>query len=498
MHATGAVQKSNSASLDGASTKFIVSILCYFTLHIILRTYISDSLDYDEAEQALLAQWLQTGYTEQPPLYTWIQYGLFEIFGRNVFAVSLFKNILLALTYICFFLSSRLVLQDNRKAILATASLILIPQIGWESQRDMTHTTLVVCAAAATLYQTLRTIDNRSFGNYLLLGLVLGTGFLGKSNFGLFLAVIILTLASTSKGRKVLSHRYIVLTLLVIWSLCGQYFIWMYNNQDIVFSATHKFKRALDDYYVAGPVSLAYKMFLFLTPLWFVCLLVFPKGYGLSEKFTFTAHEQFIKRYLLFLFVVLLIVVLVFKVTYVKDRWLQPLLFVAPIFFFSRLTAQQITPKRFRTFLIICLIAALGIYAAFTIRVTGGTYTKSFCRMNYPFTEITRKLKADGFASGLIISNNRFLAGNLVLRFPDSTALIPNYRFEEQENTQKHKQALVVWRADRYKEIPEPLSKFIKNTYNVDIQSYPAEYITTGYKYGRGETVTMAAVQLQL
>ncbi len=498
MHATGAVQESSPDKLDGASIKFIISIFCYFTLHIILRTYISDSLDYDEAEQALLAQWLQTGYTEQPPLYTWIQYGLFEIFGRNVFAVSLFKNILLALTYICFFLSSRLILQDNRKAILATASLILIPQIGWESQRDMTHTTLVVCAAAATLYQTLKTVDNRSFGNYLLLGLALGTGFLGKSNFGLFLAVMILTLVSTSKGRKVLSHRYIILTLLVIWSLCGQYFIWMYNNQDIVFSATHKFKRALDSYYIAGPASLVYKMFLFLTPLWLACLLVFPKGYGLSEKFTFTAHEQFIRRYLLFLFAVLLIVVLAFKVTYVKDRWLQPLLFVAPIFFFSRLASEQITPKRFKAFLLICLVAALGIYTAFTIRVTGGAYTKNFCRMNYPFTEIVRELKTDGFNGGLIISNNRFLAGNLVLRFPGSAALIPDYRLEEQENTKKHRQALIVWRADRYREIPEPLSKFIKNTYNVEIQPYPVKYITTDYKYGRGETVTMAAVRLQL
>ncbi len=142
--------------------KFLILLGCYFSLHILLRVLISDSLDYDEAEQALLGQWLLAGYTEQPPLYTWIQHALFALFGKNVFAVSLLKNSLLFLTYVFVFLTSREILKDTRTAILATCSLLLIPQIGWESQRDMTHTTLVVCAAAASLWQALRLVKKQN------------------------------------------------------------------------------------------------------------------------------------------------------------------------------------------------------------------------------------------------------------------------------------------------------------------------------------------------
>lgn len=127
----------DSSDSYNLTLKFLLLLGCYFSLHIVLRVIISDSLDYDEAEQALLGQWLLAGYTEQPPLYTWIQYGLFKLFGKGVFAISLLKNSLLYLTYIFVFFSSREVLRDGRAAILATASLLLIPQIAWESQRDI-------------------------------------------------------------------------------------------------------------------------------------------------------------------------------------------------------------------------------------------------------------------------------------------------------------------------------------------------------------------------
>ncbi|EKD36845.1 MAG: hypothetical protein ACD_75C01353G0001, partial [uncultured bacterium] len=43
---------------------FFLALAGYFILHILLRVTLSDSLDYDEAEQALLGQWLLAGYTE--------------------------------------------------------------------------------------------------------------------------------------------------------------------------------------------------------------------------------------------------------------------------------------------------------------------------------------------------------------------------------------------------------------------------------------------------
>jgi len=474
--------------------RFLLVLGCYFSLHIALRVLISDSLDYDEAEQALLGQWLLAGYTEQPPLYTWLQYTLFQLFGKNVFAVSLLKNGLLYLTYVFVFLSSREVLRNDRTAVLATASLLLIPQIAWESQRDMTHTTLVVCSAAATLWVTLRLVRRPDFFNYCILGLFLGIGVLAKANFAIFVTILALCLGSFTEGRKVIFSPKIAVTLLIFVVMTGNYLAWMYSNQDILFSSSHKFNRAVENAYLIGSRSLFQNSLLFLTPLWCFLLLVFPGGFGPRQNPDCSFNHRFMARYLQLLFVILLLVVLFFKVSYVKDRWLQPLLFCAPIWFFSRLDPAQIGAGRYKKFLIIAAVAAVAVYAAFTIRVAGASYINRFCRMNYPFNEMATDMQGVGFKSGLIISDNRFLAGNMHFAFPGSAAIIPDYRFETLPTISSRGTAAVVWKADLIPTIPEKLRLFLLDTYNIETAKFPVHYFTHRYKYGRSETVTMGMI----
>jgi len=480
------------------SWTFILLLGVYFALHILLRVQISDSLDYDEAEQALLAQWLLPGYTEQPPLYSWLQYAFFRFFDNKVLAVSLLKNGLLFLTYLFVFLSGKKILRDPRAAILATCSLLLIPQIAWESQRDMTHTTLVVSAAAATFWQVLRLVEKQELANYLLFGLLLAIGILGKANFVLFIAGLLLALVTFSEGRRVVFSRKILASLLVVFVICGSYFFWMFSNQDIVFSATHKFNRATANYQLKGLTSLFSNSFLFLTPMWLVCLLVFPAGFRRNQGATTGFHHRLLTRYLLIIFLFLLAAVLIFKVSYIKDRWLQPLLFVVPVYFFSRLAPAYISAKRFKTFLGVISVAAVAVYLAFTIRVAGASYTHRFCRMNYPFTAFARDLRQTGFNGGLIISNNRFIAGNMRLKFPGSTALIPGYSFETRTDTRNFAAAAVLWKADHSPVMPPELASFLTAVYHIEPGDYPISYIEHLYKYNRKETVKLGVMQFPL
>lgn len=477
---------------------FLLTLFGYFALHIALRVVVSGSLDYDEAEQALLGQWLLAGYTEQPPLYTWVQYLLFGLFGKNVFAVSLLKNGLLFCTYISVFFAAREILHDHRRAILATLSLLFIPQIAWESQRDMTHTTLVVFAAAATLWQTMRLVKNQSLTNYCILGLLLGTGILGKANYFLFLTVLLLTLLSFAEGRKVIFSRKILVSLLIAAAVTSTYVLWMIGNQDIVFSATHKFKRAVENYWQKGVISLLTNSFLFLTPLWFICLLIFPQGFRPTGTIEGDFHRRFIGRYLLLLFLGLLVVVVVGKVTYVKDRWLQPLLFIAPIFFFARLSPGAISPGRFKLFIRIAAIVALAIYLAFAIRVVGSSYTNRFCRMNYPFATIAEDMRRLGFVKGLIISDDRFIAGNLHFQFPASTALVPEYHFEKLVDPANSPSVAVVWETANRGEIPSDLKVYLEKTLSLRVTGTPVHYLEHIYLFGRTETVTLAFALLPL
>ncbi len=478
---------------------FIAALIIYFSLHVVLRLLVSDSLDYDEAEQALLGQWLLPGYTEQPPLYTWIQFGLFQLLGKNVLAISLLKNSLLLLTYLFVFLSGRKLLNNNRAAIMASCSLLLIPQIAWESQRDMTHTTLVVCAAAAFLWTVLRLLENRSLFNAVLLGFFWGIGILAKANFFLFLLILGLTLLTFHRGRELLVSRQFLLSFFVALCLSSLYLYWMYTHQDIVFSATGKFKQAVEMYQVKGVMSFFVNTFLFLTPLWFIYLLFFPSGYlgkpAPGEEFS----GRFMFRYGLFFVLVLLAIVLLFKVSYVKDRWMQPLLFAAPLVFFSRFDVNTVTRKQFNRFIGVTILSAVAVYCAFSLRVLGAPMTHRYCRLNYPFTEFADDIRKDGFTGGLIISNNRFLAGNMHFQFPDSRAIIPGYDFEKLVDSAAFSQAAVIWKVNNTTpHIPMQLVHYLQKQFGINSIDYPVIFHEKFYKYSTSDRVKIGVLLFHL
>jgi len=480
---------------DIPSWPFYVAIAAYFSLHILLRVVISPTLDYDEAEQAMLAQWLLPGYTEQPPLYTWLQYGLFHLVGHNVFAVALFKNLLLFLTYVFVFLSSREILKNNRAAMLAAFSLLLIPQIGWESQRDMTHTTLVVCAAAATLWQGLCLLRCPHWRSYCFLGVIMAVGILAKANFLLLLTILSITLATFPEGRHNLLNRKTIAALVLALLLSSPYLLWMANHQDILFSTTHKFKQGREFFYLAGPFSLLKNSVLFLGPLLLIFPCVFPEIFKRQGFFDKSINQRFINRYIAVLFLVVLLFVLLFQVTYVKDRWLQPLLFAFPIFLFSRISSDVLTATRCKRYLGIITIAAAAIYLAFTLRVVAAEKISKFCRLNYPIKVIAEDLRQEGFTRGLFITDDRFLAGNFSLTFPDSKAIIPGYNFESLAATDGR--IVIIWKVNNNNGgIPETLSTFLRDSYSYDLSNEPIHYITSRYLYATASKLTFGVIFL--
>ena len=105
--------------------------------HVAMRLLASPALKWDEAEQILWTQELALGYGPQPPLYTWLQWAMNQVFGPSVLALSLLKHGLLALTYSLMYLAGRELL-DERGAFWASASMVLMPALGWHSVRAAT------------------------------------------------------------------------------------------------------------------------------------------------------------------------------------------------------------------------------------------------------------------------------------------------------------------------------------------------------------------------
>jgi 4-amino-4-deoxy-L-arabinose transferase-like glycosyltransferase len=123
---------------DKQSVRFVLVLALYFLAHLVIRLSLSDSLDLDEAEQAFEFQQFRMGYGTQPPLYNWLQWILFSALGMNLFALALLKSLCLFSIYFFMFLTAR-PLVGSMGAMAVSASMLLLPQIGWEAQRDLTH-----------------------------------------------------------------------------------------------------------------------------------------------------------------------------------------------------------------------------------------------------------------------------------------------------------------------------------------------------------------------
>ncbi|MEE4313123.1 MAG: glycosyltransferase family 39 protein, partial [Desulfofustis sp.] len=92
----------------------VLFIIGYFVLQVLVRLITTPGAVIDESEQLLLTQHFSLGYNAQPPLYTWIQMVFFAFFGPGILAMTVLKNLLLALVYLLTYRIGRL-LTGNRQ-----------------------------------------------------------------------------------------------------------------------------------------------------------------------------------------------------------------------------------------------------------------------------------------------------------------------------------------------------------------------------------------------
>jgi lipopolysaccharide core galacturonosyltransferase RgtB len=190
-------------------------LLGYFALQVLIRTLLSASVDLDESEQVMLSQKFSWGYGSDPPLYVWLQMGFFAVFGRSVFALALFKDLLLLATYGFAYGSTRLLTRNHLCGAAAALSLLFIPHVVWESQRDLTHSVLASASSVAALFCFLRAHESRRAGWYVAFGLCCGVGLQAKYNFGLWAVGLLAAALTLPEFRGTVLSRRMLLGLAV-------------------------------------------------------------------------------------------------------------------------------------------------------------------------------------------------------------------------------------------------------------------------------------------
>nr|WP_145549313.1 glycosyltransferase family 39 protein [Variovorax boronicumulans] len=407
-------------------------LLLYFAAHVLGRVLVSPALELDEAEQAVWTQHLQWGYGAQPPLYTWLQWAVFQMLGASVLTLSLLKNALLALAYVCVYLAGRMLMPAGLAA-LAAATMLLLPQIGWEASRDLTHSVLLTTMSAATLAVVLALLRSPRPALYLLTGVVAGLGMLSKYSYAGFLGVLLAALLAGRDTRAVLLNRWTLGAVAVGAAMVVPHGLWVLQHWGLAVESTAgKLTSAVPMGFFQGLwrglASLVLAVLAFAGPWALAMGLLFgrgalqawsrwwrpqpaPAGGGL--------HLQALwRRYFVALGLLFLAMLVFGEVTRFKDRWMMPFLFLLPVAFFGCAPelAQHARLPRLRR--VLATVAVL-VLVLLTARVPYNAMRDKPDELNQPVRELAQALRARGYAgNGIILSNDRTLAGALRLQFP--------------------------------------------------------------------------------
>jgi 4-amino-4-deoxy-L-arabinose transferase-like glycosyltransferase len=416
-----------TTSVDWPPRRWLLLALLYFGAHLVLRVLVADGLELDEAEQALWTQQLALGYGMQPPLYTWLQWGLFQVFGVSIFALALLKSLLLLATYLFAFLAAREAMAPPLAA-LAAASMLLLPEQGWEAQRDLTHSVISTTAAAAALWLALALQRQRRWASYLGLGLALGLGVLGKYSFALFALALVGALALGSDTRAVVLDRRFLVSLAVAALVLLPHGLWLAGHWAQVGDATLAKVGSgggtlpWGSRVLAALGSLPMALLSFVGPLWLVAAALFLRR-GNGPCTALSAQAALLGRTLGVVGLLLLAIALTGRVGHYKARWMLPLLFAMPLALFAAAPALATHP-RLPWLRRIVLATALLIVVLIALRAPWYAWRGRPDEWNLPAAALAQALRDAGYRDQPITTPNRVLGGVLRMQFPHSVVRI--------------------------------------------------------------------------
>ena len=129
---------------DGASGRFglawVIAVgIAYGLVHSALRLSISQTLPIDDIRSNVYAQTFELGYAaKQPPLYEWLLWLVQQATGPNLLSFLLLKYALLTATFAFLYLIARRIFADDRWAVLAGLSPLMLYQTGLNLHEGVT------------------------------------------------------------------------------------------------------------------------------------------------------------------------------------------------------------------------------------------------------------------------------------------------------------------------------------------------------------------------
>lgn len=407
----------------------IVFVVLYFAFEACLVSLASRGAGLDDAELASNLSFWNWGYGgSQPPLYTWIAHGLTQVFGLHLAVLQGLKFTLLASIFLAVYAGLRLFDVPPGFAACAMLSLFLSPDIGWNSQYTLTHSVMGTAGAAWCFASIAGFIKKRSWVWAVLFGLSVAAAILGKYNGTFFVLALLVAGFAVPQTRRALKTRTFTLALPVAVLAMAPALVFMAMHPESVLQRTAKFKvgqsghvvldrlTGLLDFAVAG-LSFAALALVVALVIWLINRKGESRG-ETSERVKSAAH--FIGMVLLVGFVLMGISIVAVGATHVRARWLQPVLFLIPVWL--TLLFAGMRWRIAKGFGIAGFIAALLVPPVLLNNIRLNLVNRKEPVQNLDYPALEQVLKRQGPVT-TILASRTLMSGNMRLLDPNIKTL---------------------------------------------------------------------------
>jgi len=432
----------------------LLLLFIYLLAHLLVRLLLSQTLQVDDAEQIRLSQELLLGYPiPQPPMYSWLSWGMFQILGTSLFALTLLKYTLIAATFWLTWLVSGQLFQNLQTRYFATVSYLLMPSFAWHMHQGFTHTILLGFGIIVSLHALLSLKNNPNTKNYLYLGLTLGIGLMGKYSFLLFILPLLIAALSVERYRTIILDAKILLTLGVFALVIAPHAYWLtqhhqeifasidqklqVNGSSVLFERLHSVGR-----FVGAAIA-------FVLPF----LLIFLIGswrrlFNLDKQLFKNDNLLLLSRFYWVIILSIAILAIFVSMPHFKVRWFHPLMMIFPLWMLMRIERQQLLSKTVaRWFYSVLMLLSVLVLSVRITQVTIGPELGKYGRLNRPMIETLEKLPAHLTAQNILRTADGFIGSHLLTQYPDNTIVIKNKEFQNSYQAQE-KHCLWLWDDD--------------------------------------------------
>ncbi|MGV3553449.1 ArnT family glycosyltransferase [Rhizobium sp.] len=466
----------------------------YLAVNVAVRLLSPHSLALDEAQQLYFAQWLAPGYDDQPPFYNWLQYGVVQVLGNSVPALSLLKNALLLCCFLLVGLAARLTMRNRALEIMAVLGLLLQPQIVFEAQRDLTHSVASIFASALFVASAFWALRQGNILAYAMTGIAIGVGVLSKYNVVLLpLLFAIAALFEPTFRARLLNWR-IVVTALFAAAVVYPHARWFFDNIDLATTQTiGKLTQAVAgdrfSQIVAGLFSLVIALFVYAAPTVLAYWIAFGRRFQESWRAS-SPWSRILGRAFVLLVVALVLMIVFGGVSTVKQRWLMPYFVMLPLYLSLKLDAlNQTIGNATSRFGWIILPVAIIVPIVLLARIPMAQYLGRYEKLNVPYdTAVAEILKSGQQAPALILASDMQLGGNIRMQAQDIPVVVPGFAdFAQRSPADPQRPILLVWRNKGEADAPmqDELRGLLASELGSDAAALQPQDIAKPYHYGK-------------